>query len=129
MWLCSGIFLLLVIQIEINQTEGLFCFTCYVTTSWEDCNKNGTVKRCLEEDDDVCVTMKLDKWDKNYDRPITEYVKHCSEASYCSDKECQKEGYKCNVQCCNHDVCNTSNTILANIILVIVFSCLQTVLH
>lgn len=115
------------LSIEINQTEGLYCFTCYVTTSWEDCYKNGSVKQCSEEDNDVCVTMKLDKWDNG--RHVTEYVKHCSVASYCSDDECQESGYKCIVQCCNYDVCNTSNTILANIILVIVISCLQTVLH
>lgn len=138
MTLCRGIFLLLLViegpatlqsqQTETNQKEGLQCYTCYVTTSWEDCNKNSTIRWCPEEDNEVCVKVKVDKWDKN-GNPMTEYAKHCSAASYCSDEECKVSGFKCTIHCCNEDRCNTSFTILANIILVIVMSFLQTVLH
>ena len=129
---------------ETNQKESLQCYTCYVTTSWEDCNKNSTIKRCPEGDNEVCVTMKVDKWNKN-NEPITEYVKYCSSASYCSDKECKDYGYKCTIQCCDEDLCNLANTgvsngpiqlksarkiwllleLLANITLVLACSCSQ----
>lgn len=138
MRLCRGIFLLLLViqgpttlqsqHTETDQKESLYCYTCYVTTSWEDCNKNSTKEQCPEDDNEVCVKMKVFRWDKN-NKPVTEYVKHCSAASYCSDKECKDYGFKCTIQCCNEDLCNTSFTILANIILVIVISCLQTLLH
>lgn len=116
------------LTIETNQKEIMRCYTCYVTTSWKDCKKNGTVELCPKGDDEVCVTMRVDKWDVN-NKPMTEYTKHCSAASYCSDDECEDLGWKCTIQCCNEPLCNTSITILANIILVIVISCLQTVLY
>lgn len=116
------------LSIETNQKGSLYCYTCYVTTSWEDCDRNRTIELCPEEDNEVCVTMKVDKWDDN-NKPMTEYVKHCGVASYCSDKECEESGLKCTIHCCNQDLCNTSFTISTDIILVIVISCLQTVLY
>ena len=124
-------FFVLYLSIETNQKESLHCYTCYATTSWEDCDKNSTIAPCPEEDNEMCAEMKVDRSDEN-NKPMTEYVKYCTAAIYCSDKECEDLGFTCTIQCCSEDLCNTSFTYKSNkknIILVIVMSCLQTVLH
>ncbi|KAJ7340531.1 hypothetical protein OS493_003285 [Desmophyllum pertusum] len=61
-----GLFLLLILQgpqVLRSQSEGLYCYVCFSTTSWEDCNKNAQQLTCPEGDDDVCVEMQVDKWE------------------------------------------------------------------
>ncbi len=112
-----------------ESNERLRCYTCYVTTSWEDCDKSATIHTCPEDHDEVCVTARVRKWDKNDNTTIiTQYTKHCAAADYCSDEECKKLGYECTLDCCNKDLCNTSNSILANIVLLAIILCLQALI-
>lgn len=97
-------------------------------TSWEDCDKNGTVELCPEGDDEICVTVRVRKWENS--KAVTEYTKHCAAANYCSqiDEECKKYNWKCTFDCCNKDLCNTSTMILANTILPAIILCLLVVI-
>ena len=104
-----------------ESAKKLYCFQCWSKISWDDCDKSSVKVACSNEEDHVCLKLTAHRWDKKNGTKtghvLPLYAKYCSPPKACSTEECDEMGWNCQIDCCNQDMCNSSNSIWLNKIL------------
>ena len=110
------------------SADGLKCYQCFSTSSWGDCSQKEVT--CASEWDTCAkVYVKVKKDDVS----VTEYAKTCSTQEICDAKDsalCKGEisGERCDINCCNTDLCNTAAIQVINVIFLVLCAFLALVL-
>ena len=93
-------------------SEGLRCYACISSISWDDCEKRVTEHECPKQVDDVCVReyqTSLPAMNNVTSKPPV-FSKHCGVHEECTHKQCAKDGKQCRYQCCSSNLCNTATS-------------------
>ena len=100
-------------------SEGLKCYTCVSSISWDDCEKQVIIRECPKIGDEVCVKEHLKRREggqvnnnnNEQDENKIPFSKYCSKAEACTNKHCLKDGNTCDLHCCHDDLCNAAKMI------------------
>lgn len=91
--------------------SALLCNVCQSFKSWDDCDSNRVVFNCSGEYPQFDVCFKVHRALKSNDSEIHIYTKGCGFHEQCNGGQCKEYGHWCQVDCCNMDECNTSQTL------------------
>ena len=107
-----------------KKAGSLKCYICHSKESWQDCESKQRLEECPPQGNEVCATLQMTEWLRinGTQRLQTTYSKHCDTTEVCSLEECKRLGWLCSTNCCNQDSCNSSVTMVSNMICVIIFS-------
>ena len=89
----------------------LLCDVCQSFTSWDDCEDNGSVVDCSREDPEFEICFKVHRAVKSNNSETHIYTKGCGFQEQCNGGQCKEYGDWCQVNCCNMDNCNASQTV------------------
>lgn len=102
-----------------NQSSTIKCHHCTSTKSWEDCERvHGSSTADCTQSDAVCYKIHYAT-----NGGISQYAKSCEPKTYCQQKEnpiCKDHAgsTKCDIDCCDDDLCNAGSIIGVSIRLV-----------
>lgn len=107
-----------------KKAGSLKCYICHSKESWQDCESKQRLEECPPQGNEVCATLQMTQSLRinGTQSHQTTYSKHCDTTEVCSLEECKRLGWLCTTNCCNQDSCNSSVTMVSNMICVIIFS-------
>ena len=103
---------------DTTTRHSLSCYICSSKASWEDCERQARVEECPHDINDVCIKIKTTRLvitQNGTQEQTTTYSKSCDTTDGCSDKECRELGWRCNVDCCHQNMCNSSVTMTTSV--------------
>lgn len=96
---------------DLSTALGLDCWGCFSDKSWADCENKLESKFCDDDPEWVCMTKVIIK--SRQGNSVTYYMKECAPRVECDAAQCnvnverRNTTYRCQLECCCHDNCNT----------------------
>ena len=109
----------------LQKTVSLKCYKCFSTKSWDDCASVQKAVAC-DSDEDTCAKIHYDAKSRDKAMSIESYVKYCKLPKLaCNEDLCK--GFaptaatmnKCQVNCCEGNLCNGARVPLVSAILLL----------